>query len=1328
MLDFMDVIAIKGKGNSESRAVPNFKLVETEDLMIKGGKFYAIWDEETGLWTKDYYRATTLIDKEIQKFADKNGLAPDLCMNTSMNKSAYNLRNYITKEMADTHKPLDTKVIFANDKTTKEDYATFKLDYSLEDGPTPNWDKLVSRLYEPEEREKIEWAIGAIVSGDSKKIHKFLVFCGKPGAGKSTILNIVERMFSKYDVDKDKKYSYVTNFVAKDLGNANKDFALTPFSDDPLIAIEQDGDLSKINDNTKLNSIVSHDPMTINEKFKKPYTMTIHSFLMIGSNMNVKITDNNSGLLRRLIDVYPSNNKKLSFDEYKYTIDQIYNWELGRIAKRCLDFYKENKELYENYKPTNMMEETNPFYDFVQELDVNDQIKDDQISLNQAWECYKQHCIDGGIQESYRFTKQKVKSELKTYFKEYKPTAYIDGKLVRNVFRGLKKPGQKNEVEHSDIYTIEFKEIESTFDKECVDCMAQLTNEQGMPKYKWENVKTKLSDISTKELHYVKIPENHIVIDFDIPDEEGDKSYDKNLEAASKFPPTYAELSKSGAGIHLHYIYEGDVSKLSRIYADHIEIKIFNGNSSLRRKLTKCNDLPINKISSGLPLKGEKKMINQDIVMNEKFLRNFIMKCLRKEHHGNTSSEINFIHDKLKEAYESGMVYDVSDLRKHVLAFAANSTNQSERCMAMVAQMKFKSEETVDNVEFDDDKKITFYDVEVFPNLFLICYKNEGEGDESIRPLPNPTSDQVIDFISKRKLVGFNCRNYDNHILYAASMGYSNEQLYRLSQRIINGEKDAKFREAYNISYTDIYDYSAKKQSLKKWEIELGIHHRELAFPWDEPVDVDKWKIVIEYCKNDVAATEAVWKHTKGDFTARKILAALAGGTVNDTTNTLTTKIIFGKERNPELIYTDLATGEREDGTHDKAFPGYEYKYLESSKKYTNVYRGVDVGKGGYVYAEPGMYRNIALLDVQSMHPNSAVNLNYFGKYTQRFKDILDARVLIKHKQFDEARHMLDGKLAEYLDDESIAADLTQALKIAINSVYGLTSASFDNPFTHRRNVNNIVALRGALFMKTLQDEVQKRGYTVAHVKTDSIKIPDATPEIIQFVTDFGKEYGYIFEHEATYDRMCLVNNAVYIAKYSDDENINGKHAGEWTATGAEFQHPYIFKKLFSHEEVTFDDLCETKSVKTSLYLDLNEKLPNVTEIEKELEKTLKKLKQDSDYCDAGYIKELEDKISAGHKYSFVGKIGLFVPVKPGNGGGLLMREKDGKYYSVGGTKGYRWKDAEVIKGMDLQDTVDTSYHDTLVSDAIDSINKFGDFDIFVSSEPLPESYNTHPF
>ena len=366
------------------------------------------------------------------------------------------------------------------------------------------------------------------------------------------------------------------------------------------------------------------------------------------------------------------------------------------------------------------------------------------------------------------------------------------------------------------------------------------------------------------------------------------------------------------------------------------------------------------------------------------------------------------------------------------------------------------------------------------------------------------------------------------------------------------------------------------------------------------------------------------------------------------------------------------------------AFPGYEF--IDGK----NMYRGTDVGKGGYVYAEPGMYGNVALLDVASMHPHSVINLNAFGEYTQNFKDIVDARIAIKNKDFDKARQMFGGKLAPYLDDESAAKNLAQALKIAINSVYGLTSANFDNPFRDNRNKNNIVALRGALFMRTLQDEVQKRGFKVAHIKTDSIKIPDATPEIIQFVMDFAVQYGYRFEHEATYERMCLVNDAVYIAKYDN---------GEWTATGTQFQIPYVFKKLFSKEEITFDDLCVTKSVTSSLYLDMNEDLA-------------------------------EDE----HNYRFIGKVGRFCPIKPGCGGGLLMREKDGKYYAATGTKGYRWLESEIVESMDKMKDIDESYFKAMADAAIDTIKKYGDYEWFVSdgryTPPiyLEGEYGIYPF
>lgn len=367
-------------------------------------------------------------------------------------------------------------------------------------------------------------------------------------------------------------------------------------------------------------------------------------------------------------------------------------------------------------------------------------------------------------------------------------------------------------------------------------------------------------------------------------------------------------------------------------------------------------------------------------------------------------------------------------------------------------------------------------------------------------------------------------------------------------------------------------------------------------------------------------------------------------------------------------VYRDYIPGEALPAgwSVEPFFPGYTFDHGKS------LYWGEEVGEGGYVYAEPGMYRAVALLDIASMHPSSIMAERLFGDiYTARFGDILAARLAIKHGEFEKAEKMLDGKLAPYLKDKDAAKNLAQALKIAINSVYGLTSAGFDNPFRDRRNIDNIVAKRGALFMVNLKHAVQDQGFTVAHIKTDSIKIPNATPEIVKFVMDYGKEYGYTFEHEATYDRMCLVNDAVYIARYED---------GKWTATGTQFQVPYVFKKLFSREPIEFDDLCETKSVSTALYLDMNEGLP-------------------------------ED----AHNYKFVGRVGRFSPIKSGCGGGLLLRKTDKGYSAATGSKGYRWMESEEVKKLGKEKDVDRSYYDRLVDEAVEMISQYGDFEQFIS-------------
>ena len=394
------------------------------------------------------------------------------------------------------------------------------------------------------------------------------------------------------------------------------------------------------------------------------------------------------------------------------------------------------------------------------------------------------------------------------------------------------------------------------------------------------------------------------------------------------------------------------------------------------------------------------------------------------------------------------------------------------------------------------------------------------------------------------------------------------------------------------------------------------------------------------------------------------------------------------------------------------SFPGYEFKEVEGKPGKQNVYRGEILGFGGYIRSWPGIYHNVALLDVQSMHPSSAIAMNVFGNYTKNFEDILNARIAIKHGDYESVRHMFNGRLAKYLEDESTAKQLAQALKIAINSVYGLTSARFDNPFRDPRNQNNIVALRGALFMKTLQDEVVKRGYKIVAIKTDSIKIAEATQDIIDFCLDFAKKYGYTFEHEATYEKMCQINDADYVAKTTE---------GKWTATGKQFQIPYVFKTLFSHEPVIFSDMCVTYQVKSALYLDMNEGMTVQSEAEKELEW---RVKHDTPSDFIGYKnpafkevsdEELRDFIATGHNYIFVGRVGQFTPIKPGCGGGVLLREQNGKYYAATGSKGYRWLESEMVQELGKEDDIDLNYFRKLVDEAVTDISKYGDFEAFVA-------------
>src|SRR3954453_11784364 len=663
---------------------PDFVVGRSEDLMVQGGRFYAIWDSEKGLWSRDEYDVQRIVDehllREKEKLQRETGQRHTVKSMRSFGSFSWARFRKFMGHISDNSKVLDGRLMFANTDVQKTDYASKMLPYAMAEGDISAWDELMSVLYSPVERAKIEWAIGSVIAGDSKKIQKFLVFYGPPGTGKSTVLNIMQQLFE----------GYTTAFDGKALGSSNSQFATEAFKHHPLVAIQHDGDLSRLEDNARLNSIIAHEELMINEKYKPSYPARIDAMLFMGSNQPVKISDAKSGIIRRLIDVHPTG-VKFGAKKYQALMTQV-NFELGAIAHHCLSVYLSmGKNYYDTYRPLEMMLQTDVFFNFIEaHFDIFKQ--QDYTTLKQAYLLYKEYCAESGIERP--LPQYKMREELRNYFETFKDRAEIDGEPVRSLYQGFTADKFKSPKEDKSVFSLVMEEKVSLLDDLLSEYPAQLARDDGMPTKRWANVKTTLSDIDSRKIHYVKVPENHVVIDFDLRDSNGHKALERNLEVASQWPATYAEISRSGSGIHLHYTYDGDVSELARTYADGIEVKVYLGDAALRRRLSRCNKVPVATINSGLPHRERKdKMLKAKTIQSEQGLRELIHRNLRKEIHPGTKPSVDFIKKILDDAYESGMQYDVTDLRNQIVAFATNSSHQAAISLKVVKDMKWTSED-----------------------------------------------------------------------------------------------------------------------------------------------------------------------------------------------------------------------------------------------------------------------------------------------------------------------------------------------------------------------------------------------------------------------------------------------------------------------------------------------------------------------------------------------------------------------------------------------------------------------------------------------------------
>ena len=1186
-MDFYDIIVDNSK--KVTSIGPIFRTIDIQDIIIdnKAQEVIAFWDEKAQTWSDNTAKLLVGIDDEIlQKYKEFQKLHPEapVTLNMINNVASVAYRDWL-KFLSSVRTPKPTfnsEVIFSDHTIERSDYATYKLPYT----PNPDIDiegflEGMSVFYEPAELDKLMWFIGATLTGDIHDIQKFAYLYGRAGSGKGTTINIIKQIFQ----------GPYTGQISLEKLTGKSEFASSQVRDLPVL-YDPEVNLYRMTNDTPLLALTAHEPISVNRKFRDPIEISFRGFLIAASNQPVKVRNIDAGINRRLVDIYQTGGK-MDSTQYAAWMDSIPSQVPGIAAYAINKYRTMGRSYFEGYVSQQMLAQTNYMHRFVKTH--YDQFTD-PMPLNRAYSQYEEYLASDNV--DFKVTRHDFQNDFARYWDHtLQKHQTVGGVQSKFWFYGFDKSsiGEQNEDTGNAGSTISNQEQPNDFDQLFNSSFnifesdpglvypAQLATSTGVPSSPWTKVTTTSTDIDQSKLHYLLVDKSIIVIDIDThkPTDKPAMEVLRKLKDVYSLPNTFAEPSRSGSGIHLYYSYSDRIPLKSMELFPQVELKVYNGNASLRRIFTKSNGVKALTSVNYATLKPlfdaaqkEPRMIDSQLksaISTEEEIRTLIKKALRMEIHDHTKPNMDFIAHILDEAVANDVLYNISDLETAITTFATASTNQSDTCIRIAMDLPYKNPQT-DPTVFDPDEfpkapsghvdpqDFMFYDTEVYRNVFMLSYYKRSTMDEP-KTLINPSQDELYKLFTNEALVGFNNYRYDDYILYYALMGYGPLELFSVSQQLIQEHASNKLSfKAHDVSYLDLYEIASTKQSLKKWEVDLGLPYDELDIDWNEPLAPELWDRVAAYNRNDTAVLPGLLDAIYGDYEAVELLSQLSGLPLNRTINAHTTQFIFTKKDGTHVKpdssytqYTDLRT----------IFPGYEFdKYKGSS------YLGLNPSNGGYVYSNPGIYKRVVELDIKSMHPTSMKELNYFGPFTENYAALMDVKFFLSDDKLDEAKEALPI-LGPILDDPhtNIKA-VIKAVKRALNSAYGLTSATFDNALKNPQNVDNIVAKRGALFMIQLQRKLEEAGTTVVHIKTDSIKVADPTEELIHDIQEFGKQYGYTFEFEDEYAPFTLIDKAQLIG-YSNAHQ-------SWHAIGTKFINPYTYKTLFSHEDYVLDDYART--------------------------------------------------------------------------------------------------------------------------------------------------------
>ena len=200
MLDFITIVIKEKRSNNrlgDYELYPEF-IYSGKDIVRKGGELYAFWHE--GKWYQDIDDLVKVVDaasfEKANEIKAKDERAIVIVNRMDVHGSGL-MKKFIDfcKNGKQSSIGFNQKILFSEDEMKREHYATTQLSYTPKDGPTDSFDEMFSVLYTEEELRKILWFIGAVLTNNIHKIHKFMYLYGSKGTGKSTAIQIFKMLF-----------------------------------------------------------------------------------------------------------------------------------------------------------------------------------------------------------------------------------------------------------------------------------------------------------------------------------------------------------------------------------------------------------------------------------------------------------------------------------------------------------------------------------------------------------------------------------------------------------------------------------------------------------------------------------------------------------------------------------------------------------------------------------------------------------------------------------------------------------------------------------------------------------------------------------------------------------------------------------------------------------------------------------------------------------------------------------------------------------------------------------------------------------------------------